>query len=561
MRRLWGTVLIAVLLTAASVRGQEQDTFLRLPLRVSSSSGRTIVVDRGTRDHVEPGDRVFLSPRSGGTYRGTVSEVEERTAVVRLDDRELTPEPGTRGEVLVPRARIQPKEPEPGRQVEPPPDEPRERPERGEWPERKDGWEEGMPLLAKVRPVRPDERPVRLTGRIWALGDLTQVPDTGVDDRWGNSTFRFGTAVDIDNPFGQGGAFRFDGELNHWTRPDDQDDTDVLVRDFSYRYGGTRFAPNRWQIGRFLQSGMPEFGILDGLEWSRRLESGHRVGASVGYMPELDNELRTGEDLQFAGYFHWTADDLERMTFDVGYQKSFHDGDADRDLFVLKSRYLPNDDWDLIGTAWVDYYYGRDDVKGNGFDLTQAFFAATRRWEDGSGYELAWRHYTFPETLRYEFEPLDPFQLANDVSDRVSLGGWTGPPGTGRTHGEISGWIDETDEGGAAELGFGFNDVFFDRDEFDITAFGSIGSHTSVLGMRTSLGRYTESGRWDLFYEFSNQHLHGRDDSGDDMFQHRFRGAHTFFLGARWSASLHAEGLIYDEDLAWSVGFHMQKTF
>lgn len=560
MRRHWTAMLLAALGAMGSVRAQEQDEFLRLPLRVSSVAGRSIVIDRGTRDRVEIGDRVRLSPRAGGTYAGVVAEIDERNAVVHLDDPAFTPPPGTRGEVLVPRARVQPDEPEQPEDpvAEPPPAEPTEPPR---WQERGDGWEPGMPLLAKVEPVRPEERPSRVTGRVWALGDLVRVPDTGVDDRGGNSTWRLGAAIDMDNPFGYGGALRFDGEINRWTRRNDDTDTDVLVRQLAYRHGGTRFAPTQWQIGRFVQSVMPEFGILDGIEWVRRTPDGHRFGASIGYLPELDNELRTGDDLQFAGFFHWTADDLERLTVDVGYQKTFHDAKADRDLFVLKSRWIPDDEWDLIGTVWLDYYYGRDDLKGNGLSVSQAFFAATRRYDDGSGYDVTYRRYEFPETLRYEFEPFYPQDLADDQVDRLAIGGWTGARGARRTHGELSGWVDESDSGGAAELGFGFPDVFFERDELDVTVFASLGSYTNAIGVRADLGRATDNGRWDVLYEFSNQHIHYRDNDADDLHQHRVRGSHSFFLGSRWTVQLHADALLFDDDFSWAVGFHVQKSF
>src|SRR5215813_259492 len=56
----------------------------------------------------------------------------------------------------------------------------------------------------------------------------------------------------------------------------------VLYR-LSYSIGGDRFAPDRIEVGRFLQYGMPEFGVLDGVEWDRRLAGGDSFGASVGF--------------------------------------------------------------------------------------------------------------------------------------------------------------------------------------------------------------------------------------------------------------------------------------
>jgi hypothetical protein len=552
-------------LAAAVAPAQETDPiYVHVQLRVSTNTDAGVLIDRGARDLLEAGDRVLLFPRAGGTFRATVVAVDQQSSVIRLDETGRVPPPGTRGEVLVPRARVSAArgDPDPADPDPAPPREPVTGAEpRPDWPAREDGWQEGMPLLAKVRPVRPEERGSRVTGRVWTMGDLVQVPapDDRAGDRFANSIARVGTDIRADNLFGAGGTLRFDGELNHRTRADESEAGDLLVRTLSYRLGGDRFAPNQWQFGRFLSSEMPEFGTVDGIEYVRRSPAGHRYGASFGFLPEVDDCLTTGEDLQVAGFFHYAADDLERLSFDVGYQKSFHGGKADRDLFVLKSRYLPGDGWDLIGTAWIDYYYGRDDAKGSGLELTQAFFAATRRLDDGSGYELAWRRHRFPETLRDDFVPPYLDQLADARSDRLSLEAWTG--GAARAHGLLFGWDDENAGGAGAEAGIGFTEVLLDGDDLDVTLFGTLGEFANVAGLRLTLGRTTTSGRWDLFYEFANHHLLERDADSDDLQQHRLRFSQAFFLGAGWNASLHGEGLLYDQDLSWSAGFHLQKSF
>ena len=65
-----------------------------------------------------------------------------------------------------------------------------------------------------------------------------------------------------------------------------------------------------------------------------------------------------------------------RLSASAGFQKSWHNGDADRDLFVGKFHYLPLAGWDVHGTAWVDFYTSGDTKSGLG--LTQAYLTAHR---------------------------------------------------------------------------------------------------------------------------------------------------------------------------------------
>ena len=52
----------------------------------------------------------------------------------------------------------------------------------------------------------------------------------------------------------------------------------------------------------------------------------------------------------------------EQLTLGGGYQKTFHDAKSDRDLFIGKIVYLPDEGWDANATLWVDLYVGKDDL-------------------------------------------------------------------------------------------------------------------------------------------------------------------------------------------------------
>ena len=84
------------------------------------------------------------------------------------------------------------------------------------------------------------------------------------------------------------------------------------------------------------------------------------------------------------------------MTFGVGYQKSWHRLDGDRDLFVIKGRYLPNDGWDLSSSIWVDIYDNRDVLKDETLEVTRANVFAARRWRGEGGLEFFYDHEEYP---------------------------------------------------------------------------------------------------------------------------------------------------------------------
>ena len=93
---------------------EQEDSLESLPLRVvSTRPARTLVVDRGSSDLVERGDRVRLYPKDGSTRPGRVIKVEDRSSVVELQDKSFVPEPGTKGEVLIPASRRAAAQPEP----------------------------------------------------------------------------------------------------------------------------------------------------------------------------------------------------------------------------------------------------------------------------------------------------------------------------------------------------------------------------------------------------------------------------------------------------------------
>lgn len=550
----------------SSVRAQEpaaqpvQGT-LEIEVRVGSAERGLALIDRGSSDRLEKGDTVLFLPREGGSYPGTIVELEERAARVELHDRDFVPAPGTRGRVQIPRARLG--TPAKAR-LRPAPK--RDLP-AGEAPglaepvfeNQDDEWREGQPLLARVRPVRPSERAPRVSGRSYAIFDHTRASE---EDR--TDTFaRFGGGLMIENPFGRGDRLHADAEWNYRNTDvpdlDDEEDVELRVDRLSYAWGGTRFEPEGWQLGRFLQSGMSEFGVLDGVEWTGRDRDGNRFGASVGYMPEPDQEFKTGEDLQLAGFYRWVADESEQLSASAGYQKTFHNGATDRDLVVANLTRMPRDGWSFFGTLWIDVYTDGDDEKGTLFGLTQAYLSTGRRWAGGSTLDLVYSHLEFPEIERDEFLPVDDAQLADDHSERLALSSQLQMTPQTRLLSGVGAWVDEDEEGGDAEFGFALRDVLFARSFAEVLTFVTRGRFSKSLGGRFSGGRYLDDGRWAFDYEFSQNRLDGFSSTNDDLPQHRLRFSRDHAWGD-WDLSWRVEGLLYDDENALTLGLYLQRS-
>jgi len=529
-----------------------------IEVRVSSSERGQARIDRGSSDRLAQGDTVFFFPRDGATWSGTVVALEERAARVELTDPSVELAPGTRGRLELPAERFGDSPTSTGARRAPPA---REAPAEAPPPEfenRDDEWHEGEPLLARVRPVRPAERQSSVHTRTWVIADHTRASE----DRRKDSFARTGAELVLENAFQRGERLHADAEWNwrdvHVPDDDDEHETELRVDRLSYAWGGTRFEPEGWELGRFLQKGMPELGVLDGVEWVKRRRNGHSFGTSAGFMPEPDGEFESGHDFQVAGFYRWVADESERTSAALAYQKTFHDGNADRDLVVARFQSLPRSGWTFFGTAWLDIYTAGDDQKGAGLGLTQLYLSSGRRWEDGSSLTVVASHLEFPELEREEFLPVDANQLADDHSERLAMTGRTQL--TRSTH-LVSGagvWVDEDDNGGDLQLGLGTRDVLFENGFVDVLALGTRGRFQTTLGARISAGLRLESGTLALDYELTHNRLDGFSSTNNDLPQHRVRLHHDHAWGS-WNLSWRLEGLLYDDENAISLGLYLQR--
>lgn len=531
----------------------------RVDLRVIAVlDGRRASIDRGARDGLLVGDQLVLSPRAGGHYRARVVELEERTATVEIVDLGLQATPGMRGETWLPSERFASDQP---RDPAAPASDAEEGTPYG-WRNEDADWEPGMYLLAGVRPPRPAERESLLRGRVYTSFDGIWTSEDGRSSR----IQRHGTDLVYQNLTGRGDDLRFGAEWNRRSfdlpDQDDQSGSRLRIDRLSYTRGGDRFDPRRLEVGRFLQHGMPAFGVLDGLEFTQRTAQGHAYGASVGFMPEPDWRYDTGHDFQIAAWSRWVADAQETLSAALGYQKTWHNGAADRDLVVLESRYLPLEGWRFHGTLWVDVYTSGDEAKGAGPELTQAFLNASRDFAGKWGLGLTYAHLAYPELDRDEFyPPVDAAQLADDRVDRLGLDGWWEAFADGRWTGRLGLWSDQDDAGGDAEVGVELRDRIGRGTRLHLELFGSEGAFTRALGLRLGAGAVGQALHSDVFYEFTNHNQRGFSSDSDDIYQHRLRGSVGWRPSSAWSLSAYLDGIDRETESSAALGVFLQWHF
>jgi len=522
-----------------------------IELRVSSTGGGTrIGVDRGAVDGLQKGDRVRFFPPEGKPLQGIVETVFERVAMVEMSDGQRIPELGTRGRVMVPAERLAQQPEQPGEQpamILP-------------WEAHDEDWTPDKPLLTPMVVVHPNRRDPSIQARLVIQGFLTETDSIRADH-----FYRAGVDWEGENLFGRGGQLHFDAEANlsdtDLPDGDDESSTNLRVDRLSYVLGGTRFSPMRLESGRFLQYGMPEFGVLDGAEWSQRLEDGSSYGFSAGYQPAPDRDYRSGNDFQLAGYYRWVSDVDERLVAAGGFQKTFHNGAADRDLLVGSLSWLPPRGWDAHLNAWVDLYGSNEAARGAGPALTRLIANSSREFADGSRLSLGLLHQEFADIERFEGTRPSALDLGSLRSDRLSARLQRGWRENRRWFSGAGLWNDEDDSGGDLELGFEQLDWIRDDSRARWTAFLVQGKFSTIAGVRGSYALRRPEGTWTALAEFTNRYEEGFASDVDEILQHRLRGSFDSELGSGWRLSLYGEGRSFDDALSATLGFYLQRYY
>jgi hypothetical protein len=568
-------VFIVGAVVAAALPAWAGSADIAIEAHVTAVTGSSVYLDRGRADHVAENDRVLFHRAGLGTVEGTIRSVSKNSARAELAPGTPPITVGARAEIFIPEERLKPEAPPPPPLVEPPPaatadsvpapsaqavtPPPPTAPAHPPWTHPPESWTDELPLLAPAFSQKPEERQRKLEGRVYLQGN-------GTWDQLNDGRRYFlgavGTDMRLENPFGQGGELELDAQFFHRVASvpgaTDDDESSALLRQFSYSFGGTPEQPSRFEFGRFLQNEFSELGVLDGVEWSRRSDSGSRFGASVGAMPEPTAEMDTGDDTQAAVFYRYAADPDERFLLGAAYQNTWHKGEQDRNLFVGTLDYNPPGKISLRSSVWIDYYGSEDSIKTSTFELTEAQIQASWRMTVRSGLSAFLSHVRYPEMQRIEFASLTPEQILDDHVERVGLSGWHEISDVVRVNARVDAWQDQDDGGNNAEIGAGFRDLLYDHGEVSVAFLQTQGSFSSGPGFRVSANRAFGDRYANLTYSFMD--FEQKDFTGEQstLAQHAIFGSFDLPLGSRWDLSLFGEKRFGDEQDSYSLGFLVQ---
>lgn len=544
--------LAAVVLVVSAGGVSAED--VRLELRVTSVAGDAVYVDRGSASGLAEGDRVEFRLDAGVLATGVVRSASAQSARVELDTGSERPAVGVRGVVRVPDTRPGARDAaeEPATVAHPP------------WTHPPETWSADRPLLAPAFGIPPEARAPDLHGRAWLRFD-------GTRDVEGGRTYglaAIGADATLENPFGDGGALRADVEL--YTRTSDvaaddglhdYDETRVRIDRLAYVVGGTEERQNRFLLGRFLQSGVPELGLLDGAEWSHGTDRDTRFGASVGWMPEPYADLASFEDLQAAVHVRHAFDRDGRASAGLAWQSTWHEGEHDRDLAVAVAELRPADRLSLRASAWVDFYGADDEIKGSGAELTEARISGSWTIAPGSGVGAYAFERRIPELLRDEFLARRADDVRDSVLDRVGVNGWTTIGARTRLDARLERWSDQDDDGVSGEVGATYSGLFGAESSVSGALSWIEGSYSSGPGARLqardTFGAARVSLGWQSYWYAQKDY--GGDD--DEIAQHALFGSVDVPLSDRWDLSFLADRSIGDDVDSWTAGFRLQTGF
>ncbi len=533
----------AALVAAASV-GFAQAEVRRVPVTVTAVQLTRAYLDQGSDAGLAIGDRVELHPAGQSMIEAVVRGITRDSARIEWSGVGVL-EIGTAGEVLVPAERQTP-----GAIAHPP------------WAQGAEQFDPDLPLLAPVQGISNWERERNLRGRWFSQANWSAADINGEQDYL---LARSGLDLALDNPFGKGGALEFDGELLHrsqslWDAGDDSE-THARLDRLSTWWGGVRGRETRYEFGRFLHHEFPEFGVLDGGEINWRSAAGHRFGASMGLLPEIDDTRSSGEDVALAAWYRLVVGEDEHAALGLGAQKTWHAGSADRDLLVVQGHWRAGARWSISGSGWIDFYGSEDKLKDSGPELTQAFANANYRFDNGFSLGAHASQFRWPELARDELPPLTSTTLVDGEVTRVGLNASKNLTSRLRLWARADRWSDQDDAGGNYEVRAVLRDTLFDKGEISAAGFVTEGKFSDVQGVRAGVQRNFVAGNARLDYEIAQSDQVDFNGTQASLTQHALRASFDTSFGKAWSLSLSGETRFGDEQDSFAAGFYLQYRF
>jgi hypothetical protein len=519
-----------------------------------------VQIDLGKETGLGPGDTVWFHPLGASDVRGVVKSVQQRTAWVTLSGTAAGVLIGTSADVTLSR---RPQKPAPSANLRNPNRDLPSAPPT--WTSGEKDWDPNRPLLQDI-PYEKKSAPVEWGGRVYSILDTIHERDP----RSSSSTFaRFGASLNGVNPFGHNGQLIIDFDLDARSYnaadsgpgagaggPYDRDTFFRLER-LAYSRGGGREQPLRWQVGRFLTTEFPEFGVIDGVEVTYRLHDGDRVGASFGYMPEPGQDYATGKDLQISTGYRGFIGEQQQLSWGAGLQKSWHRGAPDRDLAVLRADYYASSEFTWHNSAWIDFYSSSDQQKSSSAELST--WTSIANWhQQQHGSTLSLRHWRFPELLRFQSGLFINDDLSDARTTRVDASHWQRLSPRLRIRGSADVWKSESRDGVGADIRFDLASTFGAGTNSWLTFYFLEASDHQAGGIR--LGQVIPLSRGSLRLWWDSARYRPLDDEGS-LTQHDVRLAWDYWSQSKWSSTVDLGRRFGDEQDSYSLGLYLQRTF
>ena len=520
---------------------------------VITVSGRSVFLSAGRDNGVTPGDLVSIQLASGGRIEAIVQDVSATNARLEIPDGVELPQVNDRGEITITLADDKPEQPTPTQREE--------APEHPPWERREAERSKDQPLLAPAFSIAPEDRPTEIHGRVFS--QLRFTSDTG-GGRDNDFTFsRVGTSMRVTNPFKFGGELRFSGDLSY--RGADllnrsESDGDLRIDRLSYTVGGHEHSPYRLQIGRFYSQSVPEIGLIDGAEAAIQLKDGWRLGSGLGFYPVPFPERDTGEDYGVHFFADYQSDAEHAFSSTFAYQQTWHDGEADRNLFIGRFNVRPTESLWISGVTLIDLYGSGDSVKSEDFGITELLLQARYTPTRKTGLSATYVHTTWPELLRREFALLPDELIRDGVVDRLNTSAWVRLNKNLRLTGRANAWGDQNNSGYGGEVSADWSDVWRPTSSIHSAVYFNDNDLNTGLGLRLRgrerLGIFSVSAGYDLF-QYTTKGLIG----GNESFTRHSLRADTSWSSGPWSYTVSGTYSFGQFEDSYSVGLYMNYRF
>jgi hypothetical protein len=291
-----------------------------------------------------------------------------------------------------------------------------------------------------------------------------------------------------------------------------------------------------------------------------QFEHGFSAGVGFGLLPENDRDRQWDGDMGAHVFAAYDSEEPGRASAVVGYQKTWHEGDDDRDQIIARVNWRATDELWLFGSVRSDIYTNDDVVKGSGIELTE-FWTQLRYTPNTTwGAAVSYSRFRWPEVLREDFVSI-PIRIIEDGEvDRVNLSGWTNLGESLRLFGNVGLWQDQDHDGANGDLGLDWLAFGPGGPTFGGAVFFTDGSFNSGEGFRIDARMPFGAARALVGYELFMYDLVTGFSGDDAILRHLIRGGLSWNSG-NWYFDVTGDYYFGDVDDVFTLGGYVSYRF